>query len=112
MEYLPEGGDIAILTGVLGAPNLEARIDGFEETLAASDSGIEVVSIQTGEDDVQKSVEEAVKDVNKKLPKYKKIRNIEISEQEFEKTTTKKIKRHANLRKKENKETISIETEE
>ena len=63
-------------------------------------------------EDVQKSVEEAVKDVNKKLPKYKKIRNIEISEKEFEKTTTKKIKRHANLKKKENKETINIEGEE
>ena len=64
-------------------------------------------------EDVQKSVEEAVKDVNKKLPRYKKIRNIEISEQEFEKTTTKKIKRHANLKnKKANKETINVETEE
>ena len=63
-------------------------------------------------EDVQKSVEEAVKDVNKKLPKYKKIRNIEISEKEFEKTTTKKIKRHANLKKKENKEPINIEVEE
>ena len=31
-------------------------------------------------EDVQKSVEEAVKDVNKKLPKYKKIRNIEIKD--------------------------------
>ena len=57
MEYLPEGGKVAILTGVLGAPNLEARIDGFEETLAAAGSKIEVLPVQTGEDDVQKSVE-------------------------------------------------------
>jgi len=57
MEYLPEGGKVAILTGVLGAPNLEARIDGFEETLAAAGSPIEVMPVQTGEDDVQKSVE-------------------------------------------------------
>lgn len=57
-------------------------------------------------EDVKKSVEEAVKDVNKKLPKYKKIRNIEIRDEEFEKTTTKKIKRHANIKKhKENTET-------
>ena len=41
-----------------------------------------------------------VKDVNKKLPKYKKIRNYDISETEFEKTTTKKIKRQANIEKK------------
>ena len=57
MEYLPEGGKIAILTGVLGAPNLETRLDGFEETLTASNSKIEILPIQTGEDDVQKSVE-------------------------------------------------------
>lgn len=57
MDYLPDGGKVAILTGVLGAPNLEARIDGFEETLAAAGSKIEVLPVQTGEDDVQKSVE-------------------------------------------------------
>ena len=57
MEYLPEGGKVAILTGVLGAPNLEMRITGFKETLAAAGSPIEVLPVQTGEDDVQKSVE-------------------------------------------------------
>ena len=57
MNYLPGGGKVAILTGVLGAPNLERRIDGFEETLAAKGSNIELLPIQTGEDDVQKSVE-------------------------------------------------------
>ncbi len=54
-------------------------------------------------EDVQKTVDEAVKDVNKKLPKYKKIRSYDISETEFEKTTTKKIKRQANIDKKKNK---------
>lgn len=57
MQYLPEGGKVAILTGVLGAPNLEARIDGFEQTLQAAGSKIELLPVQTGEDDVQKSVE-------------------------------------------------------
>ncbi len=57
MEYLPDGGKVAILTGVLGAPNLEMRITGFKETLAAAGSAIEVMPVQTGEDDVQKSVE-------------------------------------------------------
>ncbi|MBR5519520.1 MAG: sugar-binding protein [Clostridia bacterium] len=56
-NYLPDGGKIAILTGVLGAPNLEVRLDGFEETIAAINPKIEVLPIQTGEDDVQKSVE-------------------------------------------------------
>ena len=57
MDYLPEGGKVAILTGVLGAPNLETRIDGFKDTLEANNSKIELLPIQTGEDDVQKSVE-------------------------------------------------------
>ena len=51
-------------------------------------------------EDIEKTVDEAVKDVNKKLPKYKKIRNYDISETEFEKTTTKKIKRQVNIDKK------------
>lgn len=45
----------AILTGVLGAHNLEERIRGFEETVEGSN--IEVVTIQAGEDDIDKSVE-------------------------------------------------------
>ena len=49
---------------------------------------------------IAKTVDEAVKDVNKKLPKYKKIRSYDISETEFEKTTTKKIKRQVNIDKK------------
>ncbi len=54
-------------------------------------------------EDIQKTVDEAVKDVNKKLPKYKKIRSYDISEEEFEKTTTKKIKRQVNIDKKKQK---------
>jgi len=57
MEYLPQGGKVAILTGVLGAPNLEERIRGFKERLEEKKSPIQVLPVQTGEDDVQKSVE-------------------------------------------------------
>jgi ribose transport system substrate-binding protein len=57
MQYLPSGGKVAILTGVLGAPNLEERIKGFKEQLAAKKSPIQVLPVQTGEDDVQRSVE-------------------------------------------------------
>ncbi len=55
MEILPDGGKVAILTGVLGAPNLEERIRGFQETVAGSN--IEVMPVQTGKDDVQTSVD-------------------------------------------------------
>lgn len=47
--------ETAILTGVLGAQNLEERISGFEDTV--EDTKIEVVTIQAGEDDINKSVE-------------------------------------------------------
>lgn len=54
-ETIPDGGKVAILTGVLGAPNLEERIRGFKE--AVEGSNIEVMPIQTGNDDVQTSVD-------------------------------------------------------
>jgi ribose transport system substrate-binding protein len=57
MEYLPNGGKVAILTGILGAPNLEERIRGFKERFVEKNFPIQVLPVQTGEDDVQKSVE-------------------------------------------------------
>ncbi|MBD3305930.1 substrate-binding domain-containing protein, partial [candidate division KSB3 bacterium] len=50
-----EGGKVAILTGVIGAFNLEERIRGFKE--ATEGTNIEVVDILAGEDDINKSVE-------------------------------------------------------
>ena len=58
MKILPDGGKVAILTGVLGAPNLEERIRGFKETVEGSN--IEVMPVQTGNDDVQTSVDVVV----------------------------------------------------
>jgi ribose transport system substrate-binding protein len=54
-QLLPRGGKVAILTGVLGAPNLEQRIVGFKDGVKGTK--IVVLPVQTGEDDVQKSVE-------------------------------------------------------
>ncbi len=44
---------------------------------------------------------EKIKEVNKTLTSYKAIKNLEIKEDEFEKTTTMKIKRYAELKKDE-----------
>lgn len=41
-------------------------------------------------------MEAVVKTVNKKLPAYKRIKNIKIRKEEFEKTSTRKIKRYRN----------------
>ena len=54
-ELLPDGGKVALLTGVLGAPNLEERIQGFKDTCEGTN--IEILPIQTGDDDVATSVE-------------------------------------------------------
>lgn len=52
---------------------------------------------------VFKTINDVVKEVNKKLPKYKHIKRFDVRESEFIKTTTSKIKRYANL-PEENKE--------
>ena len=48
---------------------------------------------------VYKLIKEVIKDVNLKLPVYKRIRNVSIRKDEFIKTTTKKIKRFQNIKK-------------
>lgn len=48
-------------------------------------------------DELYKLIKQEVMKANKKLSGYKKIKHFEIREGEFEKTTTKKIKRHVEL---------------
>ncbi|MEG2426072.1 MAG: AMP-binding protein [Oscillospiraceae bacterium] len=48
-------------------------------------------------EDITRAVNDAVKDVNKKLPSYKNIKKFNIRDTEFIKTTTAKIKRYANM---------------
>lgn len=45
-------------------------------------------------DEIRRAISEEVKKINKKLPVFKRIKNFHIRDKEFEKTTTKKIKRH------------------
>lgn len=47
----------------------------------------------TDDDTVYKTIKNAVNLINKKLPGYKQVKAVEIRKTEFEKTTTKKIKR-------------------
>ena len=48
-------------------------------------------------EELDKIIAAEVKKANKKLSNYKKIRHFDIREEEFEKTTTKKIKRYVEL---------------
>lgn len=54
-EAIGGAGKIAIVTGQLGASNLNERIDGVKEALAAY-PGIEIVAIEGTEDDLAKAV--------------------------------------------------------
>lgn len=51
------------------------------------------------EEQIKKIIWEEIKLVNRKLTSYKAIKNLEIKKDEFEKTTTMKIKRFAELQK-------------
>ena len=50
-------------------------------------------SVPTKEE-IRKLISDVVSSVNKKLPNYKHIKSFGIRDKEFEKTTTKKIKRY------------------
>ena len=51
------------------------------------------------EEEIHKIIWEEIKKINKKLTSYKAIKNLEIKKDEFEKTTTMKIKRFAEIAK-------------
>ena len=51
-------------------------------------------SVEINDDLIRKIIDEEIKVVNKQLPLYKQIRKFHIRTEEFEKTTTQKIKRY------------------
>ena len=51
------------------------------------------------DEDIHKIIWEKIKEVNKKLTSYKAIKKLEIKKDEFEKTTTMKIKRYKEINK-------------
>lgn len=48
----------------------------------------------TPESDILAAIEKEINSMNKKLPTYKQVKKVELRNTEFEKTTSKKIKRH------------------
>jgi long-chain acyl-CoA synthetase len=63
-------------------------------------------------EELQTIIGDVIKEVNKKLPKYKNIRDFDIREMEFVKTTTAKIKRQANLEEDKAPQEAAQEAEE
>ena len=54
---------------------------------------------QDDEEKVYNIIWEKIKEVNKKLTSYKAVKSLEIKNDEFEKTTTMKIKRYKEINK-------------
>ncbi|MBQ7847310.1 MAG: hypothetical protein IJ344_03400 [Clostridia bacterium] len=46
------------------------------------------------EEEIENAIREELNNVNRTLPQYKQMRGLEIRKTEFEKTTSRKIKRH------------------
>ncbi len=67
----------------LGEPVITAIIYPAKELLDTEDNDV-----------ILNKIKEDIQNVNKLLPSFKQIRNIEIRKTEFEKTSTRKIKRH------------------
>ena len=51
------------------------------------------------EDDVKEKLWKEIKEINKTMPKYKYIKELLLTTEEFEKTTTQKIKRFEEIKK-------------
>ena len=71
-------------------PNIEAITEYLKGTVPSKE-------------EIKKIISDIVKSVNQKLPNYKHIKSFGIRDEEFEKTTTKKIKRFGNNMKINNK---------
>jgi long-chain acyl-CoA synthetase len=76
-------GDTVICAKIV--PDLDKIKEDKENNLIADES-------------IEKLIEKEVRDVNKALTNYKHIKETALQEEEFIKTTTKKIKRHEELK--------------
>ena len=73
---------------------LIGRIEGVTEVLVYAEDGFITAEIYAEDMSFKDKIEDAVKnDLNKSVAQYKQIHKIKFRESEFEKTTTKKIKR-------------------
>jgi long-chain acyl-CoA synthetase len=103
-NIFPEEVELYINSSPAVAESIVFGDDTGDETLVSAAIYPDMESLQgilgreeISKDDIRKAVSEAVKETNKKLPNYKKIRSYYISDEEFIKTTTKKIKRQVNI---------------
>jgi long-chain acyl-CoA synthetase len=118
-NIFPEEVEIYINSSPAVAESIVFGDDMGDETLVSAAVYPDIESLQSilnreeiTKDDIKKAVSEAIKDTNRKLPNYKKIRSYYISDEEFIKTTTKKIKRQVNIDRIKQDAQNKINTEE
>ena len=83
---------------VYGKPTKDNDLDVCVKILYDKDAITDIIGY-INENDIYKYIKEKISEINKKMPPYKHIREITITEEEFIKTTTGKIKRHEELAK-------------
>ena len=79
---MPDDGDLKISAKIVYDRDIMKEINGKQS-----------------EAEVEEFINEEVKKINKTMPPYKYIRNVNITEEELIKTTTLKIKRHEEMKK-------------
>lgn len=72
------------------------KIENVDEVMVYGEDDILTAEIYMEDKSAQDEVRQKVKALNEVFPSYKQIKHIKFRENEFEKTTTKKIKRFAN----------------
>ena len=87
-EHLSDRSDVIGESVVLGRPNASG-----ETVITAVIYPNPEFSKDKTKEEVEAAVRAAVTEVNKSLPVYKQVRDTELRDTEFEKTTTRKIKR-------------------
>ncbi len=87
-EHLAERSDVIGEAVVIGRPNEAGEV--AITTIVYPNQ--EFAGGKTA-DEVYNNIKEAINEINKSLPVYKQMRELEIRDTEFEKTTTRKIKR-------------------
>lgn len=118
-NIFPEEVELYLNTSSAVAESIVFGDDTGDETLVSAAVYPDIEALQSilkkeeiTKEEITTAVSEAVKDANRKLPNYKKIRRCYISEEEFIKTTTKKIKRQVNIDKIMQDAKNKINTEE
>lgn len=69
------------------------KVEGVDEVLVYGEDSVIAAEIYTETPDQKEEIRLAVQKVNESFPSHKQIKHIKFREEEFEKTTTKKIKR-------------------